>query len=711
MSAPAGKSRMAGFFSEAVNSRYYTWDLKKTKSKFVGLGEKMQAQSPAWAKERWTLDPFKNVMPSRKNIQNANGAHITAMWLPENAKKKNMRPRFEVFNTSEAEGLKLRATKRLSQVALPVGGGMKDDVRIHRHSTESLHGLQHAPLLHQQWDPERQEPVPFAKYDAEGRPIPPEPLPDFPRFFNRERFGDLDAWQRSTNETRYNSDAETFVYFHFWAHDDKWIHRRRVDVWDYVKSQTEEYVREKLDSVQRILYGKVMPKDHIAPCDGVVLRRSPERVVATDGAFAKMEVDISCRPIDPTQEGYAGAQVQWAEVEVGKDNKWKTLFLDSNGNCTVRFQVALAQTAVPIEVRVAVPDMPQPMKNSTNPDPVAPKREKEARDARLSFTPQADPKPADLSHLKPPTDLARALPGWSEEEVRELYAQELYRFEEDLLNTLYNIDAIMHPTPVLYACQNELTPHFTAARFAERQSKKDIDWWFHHQSFILYLPFYEEEFMHRLQNWRATVNQKVGNSAWADQIRQYSPQPVNALMQVFRKHNSVWDSRVFKVEHEVEGEFQEEAAQEWSYVEDPAAKEPQPTPPTHLRARHPKPIDDPDETLLDPEAAQTFVWSQLRSPTDKMRVDGAPRDYAEEYWADSFAARREAGVPVHPDDQPSVETDVEAATPAAPEGQRKKYIRRMGKLYRKYVNPYNPNPQRFVSPQYTSQHTVGSQFW
>ena len=175
--------------------------------------------------------------------------------------------------------------------------------------------------------------------------------------------------------------------------------------------------------------------------------------------------------------------------------------------------------------------------------------------------------------------------------------------------------------------------------------------------------------MHRLQNWRHVVNQKVGNSAWMDQMKQHSPQPVNVLMQVFRKHNHVWDSRVYKVEHDTPGEYQEETSQEWSFVEDRG--EPQPTPPAQVDPSSlPPPLEGVEAEDTDPLDLAYTVWSQVRTPTDELLFDNVARTPAEEYWQDSLAARAKHNDPLTPEHQDGLEVDVKPKFPAAPEAER-----------------------------------------
>ena len=596
------------------------------------------------------------------NNQMKLGGRINATWIPENAKKKNMRPKYEIFNTSHEDGMKLQATKRLTDVAIKDGqtnSPMPDDIRINRHLSESLHGLKHVPILHQQWDPERITESPL-KVDSEGTPFQHPPKADFPRFYNREMFKELNDWQVKTNELRYNSNSEAFVYFHFWAHDDKWVWRRRDDVSSYVREVAEDILREKLESVQRTLYGKTVT---YPPVEGkFIIKNSTISYEVAEG-FTSCKCQIYAKPTDPrtTSVKGSGTTISW---KVGKHGNWEHSTLDEEG----RYTINIKRVEELIAVKVA--------------------------DSELTIPTVRRDGPHHL-HIVPPADLYRALPGWSGEEVQQLYRQELLVFEEELVNTLNNIDSIMQPTEVLYAAQNELLQMATRERKKLKQSQKDYDWWFHHQSFVLYLPFMSQEIMHRLMNWRNTVNQKIGNSPWIDSLRQYSPQPVNCLMQVFRKHNNVWDSRVFKVEHDEEGTFQEESSQEWSFVDD--LPDPQPTPPSHIRDVQPRPISRAEVELIDTKYTRDHIWSKMTSVQSDISFEGEAKDYSESYFRDTFAARKRAGVEIHPDDQPGFEVDPEPQFKSVPEADRAKYVRRIGKLYRKYLNPYHPNPSRFIS--------------
>ena len=698
----------------------------------------LHARSP----NKYVPSPPGTRLSWHTNYASSNGALITSSFIPENAKKKNMRPKFELYNTSDKDAALLRHTKRLAHISIPVKKDMADDVRIGRAIDEDLHALQHTPLLHQQWDPERVVESPFDSRDSAGRPLPAAPLEDFPRFFNREMFQELDSWQAKTNETRLNPNNEMFIYYHFWAHDDKWVHRRRNDVHDFVKTQAAEYLREKLRSVQILLHGEERAYGSVGGDDGpaIILRHHGVQVQEVAGGLAAVELFVNCKPADPLAKPLAGASLRY---KVKSEGAWHTALLTDEGTALITFTVPraiLAGDAVLVEVEGAQLNLSL--------------AQKEDGAARASS--------AVRPKLSPPSDLTRALPGWTAQEVEALYRQELLRFEEELYNTYRNIDAITHPSPVMYASQNELMQMGQKHRYNLLQSKKNYDWWFHHQSFSLYvnpppppnstqtphtstprnttttttttryLPFHDEEFLHRLQSWRTNVNQVLGNSSHIDQLRQYSPQPVNCLMQVFRKHNNVWDSRVFKVQHDVEGEYQEEATQEWSFVED--QREPQPTPPAHLSpARQPRPVEGVEPEMLDPLEVRDSVWAQIRTPTDKITVEGAAQSYAEEYWQDSLAARKAHNEPLHPDDQPGLEVEPQPQFSAAPEADRyalsyfvvcweisilfytiahrKKYVRRLGKMYRKYVNPYHPNPQRFVSGQFRTEEKVAEQFY
>eukprot|EP01060_Flectonema_neradi_P001912 TRINITY_DN11174_c0_g1_i1.p1 TRINITY_DN11174_c0_g1~~TRINITY_DN11174_c0_g1_i1.p1 ORF type:complete len:688 (+),score=114.57 TRINITY_DN11174_c0_g1_i1:301-2064(+) len=573
-----------------------------------------------------------------------------------------MRPKYEIFNTTHADGMKLQATKRLIDVALKdsqTNTPMPDDIRIHRHLSETLHGLKHVPLLHQQWDPERMVDSPL-KTDSEGTPYQQPPKADFPRFYDREMFKELNDWQVQTNDLRYNSNTEAYVYFHFWAHDDKWVWRRRNDVSAYVRDVAEDILREKLESVQKSLYGTSVT---YPPSNGkFIIKNSPLTLNQAEG-FTSGEITIFAKPTDPktTAVTASGTAISW---KVGRHGKWESSTLNDEGH----YKINIKRVEDTITIRID--------------------------DSEL-VVPTTSGNAGQKIDLTPPSDLYRALPGWSDEEVKNLYRQELQLFEEELVNILYNIDTIMKPTEMLYAAQNELLQMATRERKKLRQSQKDYDWWFHHQSFVLYLPFMSEDIMHRLMNWRSTINQKIGNSPWVDSMRQYSPQPVNCLMQVFRKHNNVWDSRVFKVEHDEEGMFQEESSQEWSFVDD--HPDPQPTAPSHIREVLPRPIVGVEKELTDVNITRDLVWSQMTDVQSEVNYEGEPKDFADAYFRDSFAARKRTGMPVHPEDQPGFEVDPEPQFQAVPEADRAKYIRRIGKLYRKYLNPYHPNPGRFLS--------------
>ncbi|KAJ9458063.1 hypothetical protein DIPPA_34825 [Diplonema papillatum] len=668
--------RAKPFFSANTNAswtRYETTGMPKFLNTRGKAGNMIKS-----APGQWVIDK-PPAIPAAKNVPSSTGGQITSSWIPENAKKKNMRPQHELFNTSDRDGLKLQHTKRLAHVSIPNKIGMPDDIRVVRTIAEELHGQTHIPLLFQQWDPERVDTHPFTKTDVDGQPIPAEPLPDFPRFYDKEMLAELDNWQAKTNESRYNPQTETFIYYHFWAHDNEWVYKRRIDVWDYVKGQAREFLHQRLRNAQNILYGE---ERTYGKADNVIIRRGDVRVVENREAFVAVECKITCRPLSSRQPPLEGVAIKWRKKDL--DASWCETILSSDGTCHVKATIIASQpTEIEVEVQgCSMIFLANPTDGST----------------ASRFKP-----------LTPPHDLVRALPGWHIDEVTQLYRQELMRFEEDLVNTLYNLDAIMHPTPILYACQNELHTMAVSQRINLRQSKKDFDWWFHHQSFCLYLPFYDEQFIHHLQNWSKTLNMKVGNSPWLDSLRQHSPQPVNCLMQVFRKHNSVWDSRVFKVEHDTEGEYAEEHTQEWSFVEH--HQEPQPTEEMHLRKLHPAPISDVPPELLDEDVARDETWVQMRSVGDTVHISSTPHDYAEEYFRDTFAARRASGLPPHPDDQPGLEVDPEPDLPAAPAAERKKYVRRIGKLYRKYYNPYNANPQRFVSPNLRGTDVVTDRFW
>eukprot|EP01064_Diplonema_japonicum_P013252 TRINITY_DN20770_c0_g1_i1.p1 TRINITY_DN20770_c0_g1~~TRINITY_DN20770_c0_g1_i1.p1 ORF type:complete len:685 (+),score=184.95 TRINITY_DN20770_c0_g1_i1:62-2116(+) len=681
--------RAKPFFSSAVTKQwdhYMATGVQKVHQSLFGKPARFSGKNQPMYKGNYSVP-----MSHPTNHQSKIGARVTGYWVPENAKKKNMRPKHEIFNSTHKDGIALQGTKRLAHVTIPNKVGTPADVQFARYTSETLHDLQHTPLLHQQWDPERHEPHPFSKTDPNGRPIPPPPLPDFPRFYNREVFSELDAWQASTNDVRYNKNTECYLYFHFWAHDDKWVHKRRIDVWDYVKNISREYIREKLATTQRILYGEQQGDEHIENMratgenDVVITRLGNSKVTDRNSGFCSVRVPLRVRNADPLKGAINSGVLRykfdgtWNEVPVAKD-----------GLCIVTVRM--------LETEVENADLEFAFRSTASDDT--------HNTIKLSVVPQTN-----AALPAPPADLLKALPGFSMDEAAKLYQQELLVFEEELINTLYNLDAIMHPTPILYACQNELAVMAVNERISTRQGKKDFDWWFHHQSFSLYLPFHDEEMLHAINNWRSAVNQKVGNSPWIDSLRQHSPQPVNCLLQVFKKHNNVWDERVFKVENDVEAEFQEEHAQEWSFVEH--AKEPQPTQPMHVRAKHPAPIDTKNAAQLlheNEEAARDEIWAQMPSNNHKVLHEGQAASYAEEYFRDTFAARRATNQPVHPADQPGIEVDEVCETPPATESERPKYIRRLGKLYRKYYNPYNAMPQRFAPEKDAASDLVSSRW-
>eukprot|EP01061_Rhynchopus_euleeides_P000730 TRINITY_DN10529_c0_g1_i2.p1 TRINITY_DN10529_c0_g1~~TRINITY_DN10529_c0_g1_i2.p1 ORF type:complete len:484 (+),score=141.98 TRINITY_DN10529_c0_g1_i2:102-1553(+) len=395
-------------------------------------------------------------IPHLKNTPSWGGSMITSQWLPENAKKKNMRPKYELFNTTEKDGLALRQSKRLAQVSLPVDKSMPDDIRISRELNESLHSLEHTPLLHQQWDPERKVLPEFDTRDSAGRPLPAEVLPDFPRFYDREMFAELDNWQRETNEARANPNTEMYIYYHFWAHDDEWVYKRRVDVWDYVKSQAGEYLREKLASVQRQLYGE----ERVYPAlnTSVLLRHHPLRRVSSSDGLAELQLFVNCKPSNPRHPP-VDTELRY---RVKSEDAWHRASLTGEGTALLKFRVpeAILDTDV-VTVEVGDASVTIPCSQVTQ---------------------------SAQRRLHPPSDLARSLPGWSEEEVEALYRQELMRFEEELYNTLHNLDAITTPTPILYASQTEIMNMASGERLLWRASRKSYDWWFHHQSFCLYVP-------------------------------------------------------------------------------------------------------------------------------------------------------------------------------------------------------------------------------
>ena len=402
-------------------------------------------------------------VPHVRNYTGLVGARITAMWLPENAKKKNMRPKHEIFNTSDADGVALRNGKRLTNLCLPYDKSMCDDVRLGRELNESLHGLEHTPLLQQQWDPEHVTAAPegFTKKDSAGRVLPAAILPDFPRFYDREMFAEMDQWQRTTNEKKMNRSNETFIYYHFWAHDDEWIYKRRIDVWDYVKSTAQEYLREKLSSVQRQLYGA--ERSYPANESGVLLRHHPIKRLSTDRGIISFQLFVTCKPADPSAAQLSGHELRY---KISSEDAWRSLTLSTEGTALITFRVPEALLSTD-RITISVGD--EALAFPCNPD--APEHQK----AQLDLT--------------PPSDLVRALPGWTKEEVVELYRQELQSFEEELVNTLGNLDAMMQPSPILYAAQNELMNCGPTERYAPLQSHKNHDWWFHHQSFSLYVKF------------------------------------------------------------------------------------------------------------------------------------------------------------------------------------------------------------------------------
>eukprot|EP01062_Namystynia_karyoxenos_P070203 TRINITY_DN65594_c0_g1_i1.p2 TRINITY_DN65594_c0_g1~~TRINITY_DN65594_c0_g1_i1.p2 ORF type:complete len:697 (+),score=224.76 TRINITY_DN65594_c0_g1_i1:135-2225(+) len=627
---------------------------------------------------------------SHKNHPSRYGGRITAMWIPENARLKNMRPRFELFNTPDAEALgQLRSSKRLIDTVDTSESrrqGMPDGVRLSRSLAEELHQLSYTPVLHRQYDSQRQQPPPFPDTRA-GQPQPSPPVADFPRFYDREQIAELDHWQAATNAKRFNPNAEFFIYFHFWAHDDDWVHRRRIDAWDYVKSVCAEYLGERLESLQRQLYGG--RRDYVQGPGGA--QGQPQLGMHLSGLEWDTAPGAGSRPTgsaritvwrtDRKLGRPAGARIRWRSHPSGSDpvDPWREDHLDSDGCAPIEFRVwSLQPTAVELEVD---PGDGSPTHGWT-----------QVLDTKGAWSPAQ----VNGGHLplQPPEDLRRAMPGCPEEEVVRVYRQELQVLEEELVNTLVNLDAIMQPSPILYACQNELNLMAAAERLDPKQAWKEFDWWFHHQSFALYLPVYDEALLKRLLNWRHTINTVIGNSPWLDQVRQFSPQPVNCLMQVWRKHNCVWDSRVFRVEHDLEAQFQEEHNGEWSFFEH--RPEPQPTPPAHLREQQPRPLSEkaPRDILYGTDRSRDELWSALAHHADPLRVPGQPEDYAQDYFADTFTARRAAGVEIHPSDQPGLEVDVEPAIPAVPAAERGKYIRRLGKLYRWYFNPYHPWPVR-----------------
>eukprot|EP00755_Sulcionema_specki_P026869 Sspe_Gene.16283::Locus_5736_Transcript_1_1_Confidence_1.000_Length_2118::g.16283::m.16283 len=621
-------------------------------------------------------EQLKHIGIYHRNTQHKQGALITASWLPENAKKKNWRPRFEVYNTTDRDSLRLQYSKRLSDVVIPNHPEMADNVRLLRSNAEDLHQLQHTPLLYQQWDAERKEEHPFATYDLKGNPKPTEPQIDFPRFYDKEYFAELDHWQARTNEERLNNAPELFIYFHFWAHDDTWVYYRRIDVWDYVKTVALQHLTARLETIQRTLYGK--KRDYVLSQEDLTARVSAVKE-EDDGSYIRVSANVMCWWTNPKKSRLSGAKVRWRPESA---ERWQEGLLGSEGDLDITASV-LKGSEGHVEVEV----------------------EADGKTVAFKIAVQGEAVKGERA-LTPPSDLKRALPGWTEEEVVELYRQELKVLEEDIINTIANFEAMTRPTPIMYACQNELmqmgfTDHM---RRDFLKSKKDFDWWFHHQSFSLYLPFHDEELLHKLLNWQSVLNHKVGNSPWIDQMKQYSPQPVNCLMQTFRKHNCVWDSRVFKIEHDVEEQFQEEHVQEWSYVEH--RPDPQPTPPEHLRPRQPRPIElsPPPEVLGYLDTVRDNFWATLKSPTDKIKIKGQAEDYAEEYFRDTFAARKAAKMPfVHPDDQPGIETDIDDPEPEKNPG-RERVIKRIGKLYRWYFNPYNPLPVRHKHYLHTSKH-------
>eukprot|EP01059_Diplonema_ambulator_P002801 TRINITY_DN12431_c0_g1_i1.p1 TRINITY_DN12431_c0_g1~~TRINITY_DN12431_c0_g1_i1.p1 ORF type:complete len:712 (+),score=177.08 TRINITY_DN12431_c0_g1_i1:93-2138(+) len=663
-------TRMKPYFSSTVNK---SWEA------FVETGKKRVALrnfgKPA-AYNANGLPSTSNAPPVmasyHRNTGSRVGAMITGYWIPENAKKKNMRPKKESWNTTQQAAIRDQGSKRLAHIAIPNKIGANDDVMFSRYTAEMLHGLEHTPLLDQQWDPERNETNKFAKKDPSGRTIPAPPLPDFPRFYDRELFSELDTHQARRNEVNYNEHTECFMYFHFWAHDDKWIYRRRVDVWDYVKKIAQEHVREKLATVQKQLYGVAMGEGHVEAFKAtggrqhIVTSLAHARVSNRSSGFCDVSMPVRVRFADPLKGPINTGTLQWKTAD---DITWSGLPVTKDGLVMVTTRM--------LETEVDKAQVYLRMEGADD-EPIA-----------LPFRRPANRLP------NPPIDLLKALPGYSHEEAAEIYRQELQVLEEELVNTLYNIDGIMHPTPIMYACQNELAMMGINERIGARQGRKDFDWWFHHQSFCLYLPFYDEQMIHDINNWRYVLNQKIGNSPWIDSLRQHSPQPVNCLIQTFKKHNNVWDERVFKVENEPDVQFQEEHMQEWSFAEH--AKEPQPTQLPHLRQSHPKPISmESGVQILSEQATRDEIWAQMPSQIHKVKHEGQAEDFAEEYFRDTFAARRAANLPVHPEDQPGLEVDEVAEIEAVPEAERPKYIRRLGKLYRKYYHPYNPMPQRFV---------------
>eukprot|EP01065_Artemidia_motanka_P022377 TRINITY_DN2656_c0_g1_i1.p1 TRINITY_DN2656_c0_g1~~TRINITY_DN2656_c0_g1_i1.p1 ORF type:complete len:718 (+),score=221.24 TRINITY_DN2656_c0_g1_i1:99-2156(+) len=633
---------------------------------------------------------------ARFNFPGRRGGQIKTRWLPENARKKNMRPLFLDPLVTDYDGQWLRGTKRLVDVLDPTADrrrSMPDSVRIQRTEAEELHLLPHTPLLHQQWDQQYKH-KPLFPQTRPGLPEPSPPLPSFPRFYNKEHLAELDHWQAATNERRFNANAEFFIYFHFWAHDDDWVHRRRIDVWDYVKTVVREHVSSRLAGLQHQLYGG--PRDYTRAGDmsmhlgAVKYSRVDTKVVGT-GRFTAWW-------LDRRREKPAGATLRWSVKRPEEAPRWQQAALDADGSADVIFA---AEEFVDADVSVAF--------------------EVRCGDETHTWTQQIQRnEAADRRPLEPPEDLRRALPGWSEGQVQALYRQELQVVEEELVNTLVNLDAIMHPTPIMYANQTEIVAFGAGARerVGAEESRKDIDWWFHHQSFALYLPYYDQALVHRLMNWRSTVNTRIGSSPHIDQTNQYSPQPVNCLMQVWRKHNSVWDSRVFRVEHDMEGEFQEEHLQDWSFVEH--RKEPQPTPPPHLRSQQPAPMHRPSSTPREilhgtsPFARKKSVteslWKKLAHQSDPVVAPGTSNNFAQEYFTDTFEARRHANVEVHPEDQPGLEVDVEPELAAVPAAERGKYIRRLGKLYRTYFNPYNALPVRH-RPIHEAQKDLTDHWW